>query len=91
MSVLPINLSSGHIAIYGMGTDVSSTGVSLTSEQNKLRFGSVYQIWDGGAAFVYGGDNVVFSDKDVYDRVVYLGIPYTIVPARLVTKEQPPL
>lgn len=91
MSVLPINLPSGYVAIYGMGTDVSQIGIGLTSEQNKIRFGNVYQIWDGGAAFIYGGDSVMFKDNDVYDRIVYLGIPYTIIPARLVTKEEPPL
>lgn len=87
MASLPISLPNGIIAIYGMGTAVSTTGIELTGQNNPLRFGSVYQIYDGGAVFIYGGDNVMFSETDVMGRVVYSGIPYTLIPARLVTKE----
>lgn len=88
MAVLPISLPNGVIAIYGIGTTVSTTGIGLTGQNNPIRFGSVYQIYDGGAVFIYGGDSVMFSETDVMNRVIYGGIPYTLIPARLVTKEE---
>lgn len=86
-SALPISLPNGVVSIYGMGTGVSTTGIELASQDSSVRFGSIYQIYDGGAVFVYGGDNVMFLEKDVLGRVTYGGIPYTLIPARLVTKE----
>ena len=82
-------MPNGIVAIYGMGTTVSTAGIELLDQQSRVRFGSIYQIYSGGAVFVYGGDNVMFSNDDVYCRVSYDGIPYTLIPARLVTKQAP--
>lgn len=88
---LPINLPSGVAAVYGMGTMVSSVGLTQPEPNSPLRFGSIYQIYDGGQVFVYGGDEVMFDEKDVICRVVSENIPYTLVPVRLVTKQIIPL
>jgi hypothetical protein len=89
MAVLPIDLPSGHVLIYGMGTTVSPSGISNIDPTGSLRWGSVYQIWNGGATYIYGGDNVMFNEDDVVCRLAYNNIPYTQVPAKLVTKQQP--
>ena len=89
MPNLPIDLAAGHILIYGMGTSQSPSGIGNLSADGLLRWGSVYQIWAGGETYIYGGDNVMFNENDVVCRVSYLGIPYTEVPARLATKQNP--
>ncbi len=89
MSALPIALPNGIIAIYGQGTKTSLTGIIITDEQSSTRFGIVSQVYSGGEVFIYGGDSVMFKDEDVYDRIVYNDYPYTLVPARLATKEEP--
>lgn len=86
---LPIELPVGYVLVYGTGTTVSTSGVQIVGEDSPVRYGSVYQIWDGGAAFIYGGDNVMFKDDDIYCRLLYNNIPYTMIPARLVTKQTP--
>jgi len=91
MPNLPIVLPIGHIAIYGTGTMVSSSGVANTAPNGILRWGSIYQVWDGGATYIYGGDTVMFKESDVVCRIASQNIPYTIVPARLATKDNPPL
>jgi hypothetical protein len=85
---IPITLLPGYVAIYGTGTAVSNTGIEQAGGSN-LRYGSVYKVWDGGAAYIYGNDNVYFKEEDVFVRLVYASWPYTIIPARLVTKEEP--
>ena len=82
---LPMFLPVGVIAVYGTGTTQSPSGIQNTSENGKMRWGNVYQIWNGGEVFVYGGDNVMFNTDDIICRLAYGNIPYTIVPARLVT------
>lgn len=86
---LPIDLPAGIVAIYGMGTKESPSGLTLLNEQSDVRFGYVSQVYSGGAVFVYDGDSVMFNNNDVSSRVRYLDYPYTLVPVRLVTKEQP--
>jgi hypothetical protein len=87
--MLPVTLPNGVLAIYGMGTKVSSTGIVNIDEQSPMRYGTVYQIYDGGEVFIYGGSNVMFNNNEIVCRVVSENIPYTLVPARLVTKESP--
>jgi hypothetical protein len=89
MAALPIFLPNGTIAVYGTGSTTSPSGISNTTADGEMRWGSVYQIWNGGATYVYGGDNVMFKETDVVCRLAYNNIPYTIVPARLVTKQEP--
>ena len=89
MAVLPISLPPGHILVYGTGTTVSPSGIGNINPDGRLRWGSVYQIWDGGETYVYGGDNIMFNENDVVCRLAYGGIPYTQVPARLVTAQEP--
>lgn len=87
--MLPIDLPNGVVAVYGMGTTVSSTGIEIIDQKSPIRFGQVYQVYAGGAVFVYNGDYVMFNNDEVVGRIVYQTVPYTLVPARLVTKEQP--
>jgi hypothetical protein len=89
MPALPIILPSGTIAVYGMGTTLSPSGISNINPDGQLRWGSVYQVWSGGETFVYGGDNVMFREEDIICRLAYGNIPYTIVPARLATVQEP--
>lgn len=88
---LPINLPVGVVVVYGMGTTVSASGVSNISETDPTRYGYIYQTYSGGSVFVYDGDSVMFNNDNVLGRVIYNEYPYTMIPARLVTKENPPL
>lgn len=87
----PIVLPSGYIAVYGTGSTSNPSGITQPEPNSDLRFGSVYHIWDGGAAYIYGGDQIMFKESDVFTRIISEEIPYTIIPARLVTKQDIPL
>ena len=89
MAQLPIFLPNGYIAVYGAGSTVSPSGISNITPQGVMRWGSVYQVWAGGETYVYGGDSVMFKETDVFCRLAYNTIPYTILPARLVTVQEP--
>jgi hypothetical protein len=89
MSAFPIILPSGVIAVYGVGLATASTSGFVPTEG--YLFGVVDKVWDGGETFVYGGDSVLFSDKDVIERLTFTSGTYTLIPARLVTKEEPAL
>lgn len=89
MPSLPFTLKAGQVLVYGMGTDVSPSGISNISADGALRWGSIYQVWPGGETYIYGGDNVMFNENDVVCRLAYNNIPYTVVPARLATKQDP--
>lgn len=86
---LPITLASGYVAIYGTGTTQSPSGIANTSADGNIRWGEVYQVWSGGDAYVYGGDIVQFDNRQVTSRLLYNDYTYTVVPARLVTKNNP--
>lgn len=90
MPSLPLYLPVGFIMVYGMGTTTSVNGVQVPNPQSPLRFGTVYQVWEGGRVFVYEGDSVMFKNDDGV-RLVFDNIPYTIIPARFITKESPPV
>jgi len=68
MPTLPITLPSGMIGIYGIGV-TGTTPSGLVIEEN-FRYGTVYNIWDGGATYIYGNDVVIFKEGDQYCRVV---------------------
>lgn len=81
----PFTLPVGMISIYGIGSDgITPSGIVLQPNQ---RYGSVYNVWDGGRTFVYGGDPVIWKEEDTYCRLVIGSAQYTILPARLVTKD----
>lgn len=85
MAGLPTILPNGYVAIYGSCQDTfSSDGTQFPSS---FRYGTIYNIWDGGAPYIYGGDLVSFNEKDVSCRIASGGVTYTIVQARLVTKQ----
>lgn len=89
---LPITLPTGYIAIYGTGTPTSPSGISNIDPNGVIRWGSVYQVWDGGATYIYGNDNVMFKESDVFCRLAAASPAnwvYTVIPARLVTKQEP--
>lgn len=89
---LPITLPTGYIAIYGTGTPASPSGIANIDPSGALRWGSVYKVWDGGATYIYGNDNVMFKESDVFCRLAAASPAtwvYTVIPARLVTKQEP--
>lgn len=84
---LPIILPPGVVAIYGVGlTGTSPSGITL---EPSYRYGTIYNVWDGGATYIYGNDTVIFKEGDQYARVVTVsdGLTYTLIQARLVTKD----
>lgn len=84
MSV-PIVLPVGVVLVYGWGNDNSQSGIIPFKQDYK--FGNVYQIWNGGEVFIYGGTEVMWKDGTELARLTYAGNPYTQLPARLVTKQ----
>lgn len=89
MSALPTILPNGVIAVYGMGGYTSDMGLTVRADSD-FRFGHVDKVYDGGAVFVYGGDEVLFREADVTYRLIFNDYPYTIIPARLVANQGPP-
>lgn len=85
MPTLPIVLSEGQIAVYGIGT-AGLTPAGATLPEN-YRYGSVYNIWAGGETYVYGGNVVYWEEGTENVRLATSGGIYTILPARLVTKD----
>lgn len=82
---IPITLGYGQVMVYGWGVPPNA-GIIPTN--TNIKFGSVYQIWEGGAAFIYGSQDIMWKDGDEYFKFRYNGNPYTVLPARLVTREQ---
>lgn len=93
MASLPLILPNGIVLVYGWGYE--GPGASgLTPDNTLFKFGTVYQIWDGGAVFVYNGDSIFWRDGDGSDpsgpvvcKLTYSGNPFTMLKAKLVTKE----
>lgn len=89
MATLPIILPTGYVAVYGTGSSLSPNGITNINPDGPMKWGSIYQVWPGGETYIYGNDNVMFLENDVTCRLSYSNIPYTIIPARLVTKQEP--
>lgn len=92
MASLPIILNPGEVAVYGTGNPDQSNPAFVSPngtvfDQNQ-KYGTVYNIWDGGAPYIYGGDVVIFKEQDVICRIVTSNqLTYTILPvAKLVTQ-----
>lgn len=77
------------LAVYGEGKwQITPSGLTLPAD---YRVGTVYNIWDGGAPYIYGNDVVYWKEGDQNVRVV-TGTDnntYTLIPARLVTVDTP--
>jgi hypothetical protein len=89
LSALPISLPNGYALIYGQLTESPS---GLVVDNTNFRFGSIYQIYDGGAVFVYGGDVVMYDINDVEARLAYPPsefLDYSLIQVKLVTKQTP--
>lgn len=82
---VPVILPNGYILVYGWGLDQSPN--NIVPDNTVFKFGSVYQVWDGGAAFIYGGDQVMWKEGDEYCKLAYAGRPYTQIKCQLVTKQ----
>lgn len=89
MPTLPIILPTGYIAVYGIG-NIGAMPSGAVIQEN-YRFGTIYNIWDGGAAYIYGQDVVFWKNGDEQTRLATAGGTYTILPARLVTIDIPPI
>lgn len=88
---LPITLPIGVVAVYGNGyNDTNPFGIVMPAN---YKFGSVYNIWDGGSPYMAVYDKIMFREQDVVQRIVLASNnhPYTLVPARLATKQYPEL
>lgn len=85
MPTLPIILRAGMIAVYGIGDSGAMPSGAIV--QSNFRFGTIYNIWDGGATYIYGGDVVMWKDGNEYTRLATTEGTYTILPARLATKD----
>lgn len=83
---IPITLANGVVAIYGLGGYTSSSGAILAGDSD-WRWGAVDSVYAGGEVFVYNGDNVMFKESQIITRLNYGSAVYTLIPARLVTKE----
>lgn len=87
MSSLPLILPNGVILVYGWGIKRDGSEGMITPTSQEFVFGTVYQIWDGGAVFVYSGDQVMWKDGTEQCKLAYLGNPYTQLEVRLATKQ----
>lgn len=92
---LPLTLPNGIVAVYGAGTPASSpqtaTPDGLVLSPNFLK-GTVYNIWDGGASYVYGGDVVFWKEGQDYCRVVTSdNLTYTLVKFNNIVTEPTPV
>ena len=85
MATLPIILPSGYVAVYGIGGSGAMPSGAIV--QSEFRFGTIYNIWDGGATYIYGGDVVMWKDGSELTRIATTTAVYTVLPARLVTKD----
>lgn len=85
IGVLPVYMGLKYVSIYGSGTTISLNNITVTP--NQFKFGTIYQI-GGDFGIFQVGDRVMFKESDVYCRLAYAGVPYTIVEgARLVLQE----
>lgn len=87
MGALPVILPVGVVAVYGNGFD-TPTPQNIINPPGTL-WGSIYDLWDGGRTYMYIGDTVTFKESNIIARLAIGSGHYTIVPARLVTKENP--
>lgn len=91
MAAFPTILSPGQVAVYGNGWQgITDAGVVIQGNQ---KYGTVYNIWDGGAPYIYGGDKVIFDESDVVCRLVTSdNLTYTILPfGKIATENIPPV
>lgn len=90
---LPMILPVGMIAVYGDGRQASTPQTALPSGlviPATWLAGTVYNIWDGGATYIYGGNVVSWEKGKEFTRVVTeANVTMTIIPARLVTIDNP--
>lgn len=89
MASFPLILRVGEVSVYGDGF-TTPTPQGIVNPAGTL-WGSIYNVWDGGSTYVYTGDTISFREGDVICRLAIGTAHYTIVPARLATKEPPVL
>lgn len=77
MATVPINLGYGQVLIYGAGLATGVMGVR--PEEDRFRFGTIYQIYDGGEAYFSVGDSVMFDIEKIELKLEYLNYYYTLV------------
>ncbi len=90
MPTLPITLKAGTIAVYGAGRETSTelpTPAGVNWGEDYL-MGTVYNIWSGGATYIYPNQVVTWKKGTEVCRIATQeNITYTVLPARLVTKD----
>lgn len=85
--MIPLILPNGVIIVYGWGTKRDGSEGLITPTSQEFVFGFVYKIWDGGAVFVYNGDEVMWKQGNEQCQLAFGGSPYTQIECRLVTKQ----
>lgn len=75
--MLPVILPFGIVSIYGVGTSTGS-GWNIVAPQGYL-WGTVDDVYDGGAIFVYNGDNLLFREDEVVCRLAWDNATYTLL------------
>jgi hypothetical protein len=85
---LPFNLPVGTVAVYGSGAADFPNPFSIAMPAD-YRYGTVYHIWSGGGAYMATNDVVMFPESSVVSRFILSSDnnTYTVVPARLATKQ----
>ncbi len=87
---LPIILPVGAVLVYGPGVSSAPYGVEGYPPEDFL-YANVYQVYDGGAVFVYGGDPVFFRRKDIREKYLYNDWPYLLIDQSKLVTQTPPL
>lgn len=82
----PFALPVGILSIYGVGEMNSASGIVGNTN---MRFGSVYQIFDGGQGYFSVGQKIKFNKNDVNEVLVYNGVRWTLLPVWLVSDDSP--
>lgn len=72
---LPATLSQGILSIYGGGSDVGVSGISVLN--NYFYFGIVNQVSIYSSFSIY--DNILFSEDAIKARLLFSDYPYTLI------------
>lgn len=86
MATVPINLGYGQVLIYGAGLATGVMGVR--PEEDRFRFGTIYQIYEGGETYFSVGQSVMFDITQIEVKLDYQNYYYTLInQARLAISE----
>lgn len=80
MSIVPISLPYGFVAVYGSGTDFGSINPTLSTTDTINKFGTIYFVGvNMGESQI--GESIIFNSKDQICQLAWDRYPYTVIPA----------